>query len=124
MRFSTTDGIPGHVCEVIGLLMDTETLGLHAGRDLLLRLTDKLGGRSRVMDKQAQVALEAAAKRLADRAAALGADAVVGVRLIVQPVGIKRTAMVQAVIYGTAVRLKPLAPAAEERAGRVQEGAC
>lgn len=114
MIFSTAEQVPGYRAQPVGLLMDTETIGLHVGRDILLKITDWLGGRSRVMDKQAQVALQQAAARLEQRARALGADAVLAVRLTVQPIGIKRTAMVQAVIYGTAVKLAPLgdAPAA------------
>lgn len=108
MILATTETVPGYLIEPIGLLMDTETIGLHVGRDILLRITDFLGGRSRVIDKQAQVALEAAARRLCERAKQLNADAVLGVRVIIQPVGVKRTAMIQAVLYGTAVRLQPL----------------
>lgn len=108
MLLATLDTISGYHIEPIGLIMDTETIGLHVGRDILIRITDLIGGRSRVIDKQSQAALESAATRISERAKQLGADAVLGVRLIIQPIGVKRTAMVQAVIYGTAVRLRPL----------------
>jgi uncharacterized protein YbjQ (UPF0145 family) len=107
MIFTTADSVAGHRAVPLGLLMDTETVGLHLGRDLILKLTDWFGGRSNVIDKQAQEALQKAATRLTERARALGAGAVVAVRITVQPIGIKRTAMIQAIIYGTAVRLEP-----------------
>lgn len=116
MLLATIETIPGYQVEPIGLLMDTQTIGLHVGRDILLRITDFLGGRSRVIDKQAQVALEEAARRLCNRAKQLEADAVIGMRVIIQPVGVKRTAMIQAILYGTAVRLQPLHPPARTQA--------
>lgn len=120
---TTAESVPGYQTMPVGLVMDIQTLGLHVGRDILLRLTDWLGGRSRVIDKQAQVALEMAASRLVDRAKQRGADAVIATRLIIQPIGIKKTAMIQAVIYGTAVRLVPLASSAPVLMA-VKQGVC
>jgi uncharacterized protein YbjQ (UPF0145 family) len=126
MLVSTTDVVPGQAYHVLGFVADMETLGLHVGRDILLRITDWIGGRSRVLDKQAQVALQAAAARMVDRARQMGANAILGVRMQIQPVGIKRTAMVQAIIYGTAVKLVPLEivrPAAGARAATLDGAA-
>jgi uncharacterized protein YbjQ (UPF0145 family) len=108
MIFATTDTIAGYQAVPLGLVLDTQTVGLHLGRDILLKLTDFFGGRSHVIDRQSQEALQKAAERLEERAKALGATGVLAVRMMVQPIGVKRTAMVQAVIYGTAVRLEPV----------------
>ncbi|MNT76430.1 hypothetical protein D3C72_2154320 [compost metagenome] len=65
---------------------------------------DFFGGRSNSYERAFQETREAALRELEDRAKALGADAVVGVRLDFQTVGTGGMMMVGAT--GTAVKMK------------------
>ncbi|RYH10522.1 heavy metal-binding domain-containing protein [Tropicimonas sp. IMCC6043] len=102
MIVTTTPAIQGRQIDAyLGIVVGEAILGANVFRDVFAGITDIMGGRSGAYEKSLGEARETAIRELEERAAALGANAVVGVDLDYEV--INNMLMVSA--SGTAVRL-------------------
>lgn len=82
MIITTTPSIDGrHITSYRGIVTGEAILGANIIRDLFAGITDILGGRSGAYEAELAKARQTALREMEERAAALGADAVVGVDL-------------------------------------------
>ena len=103
MIVTTTPSVEGHrITEYRGIVVGEAILGANVFRDIFAGITDIIGGRSGAYEKELGRARETAVTELQERAAELGANAVVGVDLDYEV--INNMLMVSA--SGTAVVLK------------------
>lgn len=102
MIVTTTPSVEGYqIAAYKGIVTGEAILGANVFRDVFAGITDILGGRSGAYEKSLGEARETALREMEDRAAALGATAVVGVDLDYEV--INNMLMVSA--SGTAVKL-------------------
>lgn len=85
-----------------GIVVGEEIMGANVFSDFFAQFTDIVGGRSGGYEDKLQDARDAAMHELESRAATLGADAVVGVDLDDEVVGVS---MLMVSVSGTAVVL-------------------
>jgi uncharacterized protein YbjQ (UPF0145 family) len=79
---TTTNSIEGRrISAYRGIVTGEAIMGANIVRDLFAGITDILGGRSGAYEEELAKARETALGEMQERAAALGADAVVGVDL-------------------------------------------
>ncbi|PRX32749.1 Uncharacterized conserved protein YbjQ, UPF0145 family [Meinhardsimonia xiamenensis] len=103
MPVLTTETVPGHeIAEALGLVRGSSVRAKHIGADIVAGLRNLVGGEVREYASLLAGAREQALDRMVAEARALGADAVVAVRM--------ETSMIQQgaseiLCYGTAVRL-------------------
>lgn len=103
MLITTTPSVEGHrITRYLGLVSGEAILGANIFRDFLAGITDIVGGRSAAYEEELRKAQATAVKELAERAAALGANAVVGVDLDYETVG-SSGSMLMVTVSGTAV---------------------
>ena len=82
MIVTTTPSIDGRrITAYRGIVTGEAILGANIIRDLFAGITDILGGRSGAYEAELAKARQTALREMEERAAALGADAVVGVDL-------------------------------------------
>ncbi|MEO0389917.1 MAG: heavy metal-binding domain-containing protein [Pseudomonadota bacterium] len=82
MITTTTPSIEGHpITAYKGIVVGEAILGANIIRDLFANVTDILGGRSGAYEEELAKARETALAEMEERAAAQGANAVVGVDL-------------------------------------------
>jgi uncharacterized protein YbjQ (UPF0145 family) len=104
MLVVTTEGVPGReVTESLGLVKGSTVRAKHVGSDVVAAFRNLVGGEVKEYAALLVGAREQALDRMADEARALGADAVVAVRLETSTI---QAAAAEIVAYGTAVRLK------------------
>ncbi|WP_068116424.1 heavy metal-binding domain-containing protein [Tropicimonas marinistellae] len=102
MIVTTTPAVEGRpIKDYLGIVVGEAILGANVFRDVFAGITDIIGGRSSSYEASLGEARETALRELEERAAALGANAVVGVDLDYEV--INNMLMVSA--SGTAVRL-------------------
>lgn len=102
MIVTTTPSVEGQrIVAYLGIVTGEAILGANVFRDVFAAITDIVGGRSAAYEKSLAEARETALRELEQRAASLGATAVVGVDLDYEV--INNMLMVSA--SGTAVRL-------------------
>ncbi len=102
MLMTTTPAIEGRpIRDYLGIVTGEAILGANVFRDLFAQVRDIVGGRSAAYEASLAEARETALKELEERAARLGANAVVGIDLDYEV--INNMLMVSA--SGTAVRL-------------------
>ncbi len=102
MIVTTTPSVEGYqIAEYYGVVAGEAILGANVFRDLFAGITDIIGGRSGAYEKSLGAARETALSELEERAAMLGANAVVGVDLDYEV--INNMLMVSA--SGTAVKI-------------------
>ena len=103
MLVTTTDLVPGrHVTETLGLVRGSAMRSRNLFQDLTEWLRNLVGAELTHYTKMMAETREQALDRMQDQARALGADAVIGVRIVAT--NITRGAG-EFVAYGTAVRL-------------------
>ena len=103
MIVTTTPNVEGRVIsDYKGIVVGEAIMGANVVRDIFASITDIVGGRSGAYETKLQDARETALNELQSRAAALGADAVVGVDLDYEVVG---DTMLMVSASGTAVTL-------------------
>jgi uncharacterized protein YbjQ (UPF0145 family) len=82
MIVTTTPGIEGQtIRHYHGIVTGEAILGANIFRDLFAQVRDIVGGRSGAYEKELGRARETALREMQERAAALGANAIVGVDL-------------------------------------------
>jgi uncharacterized protein YbjQ (UPF0145 family) len=103
MIVTTTDTLPDRaIRDVVGLVRGSAVRGAHAGDDLSAWMKNFVGGEIPEYTKLLAESREQALDRMRDEARALGADAVVGVRLATSRI---TDGAAEVLAYGTAVRL-------------------
>lgn len=106
MIVTTTQGIEGReIASYHGIVFGEVITGINFLRDIGAGLRNIFGGRSQGYEQELQVARDQALRELEDRAATLGADAVVGVDLDYEVLGADGS-MLMVTASGTAVRLR------------------
>lgn len=89
--------------EVLGLVRGSRMRARHLGMDILAALRKLVGGEITEYSKLLEEAREEAIGAMVREAAALGANAVVGVRLASSTI---TTGAAEVIAYGTAVRIR------------------
>ena len=103
MILSTTPTIEGHpVRQYLGLVTGETIIGANFIKDILASVRDFFGGRSGSYESVLREAKDTALKELSDRAAAMGANAVVGIDLDYETLG-EGGSMIMVTASGTAV---------------------
>jgi uncharacterized protein YbjQ (UPF0145 family) len=103
MIITTTNTIEGRtISDYRGIVVGEAIMGANVFRDFFAQITDVVGGRSGAYESKLQDARDTALNELEQRAAALGADAVLGVDLDYEVVG---DSMLMVSASGTAVVL-------------------
>lgn len=104
MLLSTIDHVPGREIEQsLGLVTGSVVTSKHFGKDFMAGMKTLVGGEIKGYTQMLEDARRIAIERLQAQAVALGADAVIGVRLTSSAV-MQGAAEVTA--YGTAVKLR------------------
>lgn len=106
MLVTTTHNVEGkRIVAYKGLVAGEAILGANLFRDLFASIRDIVGGRSGSYEKVLSDARATAVSELTDRAAELGANAVVGVDLDYETVG-SNDSMLMVTAAGTAVLIE------------------
>lgn len=106
MLVTTTNTVEGRrIVEYRGLVAGEAILGANLFRDLFASIRDLVGGRSGAYEKVLNDARETALAELTDKAARLGANAVVGVDIDYETIGANGS-MLMVSVSGTAVRIE------------------
>lgn len=105
MIITTTSQVEGrHISEYIGMVSGEIISGINIFKDAFAGIRNVVGGRARAYEGELEKAREKALKEMEERAVAMGADAIVGVRLDCEALGVKND-MLMVVATGTAVKL-------------------
>lgn len=103
MQMTTTPNIEGkRITRYCGVVAGEAILGANIFKDLFAGIRDLVGGRSGTYERELQRARDIALKELGERAAELGANAVVGIDLDYEVMG-ERNGMLMVSASGTAV---------------------
>ncbi len=103
MIVTTTPTIQGkEIKEYLGLVTGEAIMGANLIKDIFASITDIVGGRSAAYEKELTRARDIAVKEMDENAAALGANAIVGVDLDYETV---RQGMLMVAVSGTAVKI-------------------
>ncbi len=106
MILTTTPSVENHrITSYLGIITGEAIMGANIMRDIFASITDVIGGRSGAYEEKLQEARQIALQELANRAARLGANAVVGVDLDYEVIG-KNGSMLMVSASGTAVRVE------------------
>ncbi len=106
MLVTTTNTVEGHrIVEYKGLVAGEAILGANLFRDLFASIRDIVGGRSGSYEKVLNDARQTAVAEMTDKAARLGANAVIGVDIDYETVGTNGS-MLMVTACGTAVRIE------------------
>ncbi len=106
MLVTTTNAIEGRrIVEYKGLVAGEAILGANLFRDIFASIRDIVGGRSGSYEKVLNDARQTAVGEMTDKAAALGANAVIGVDLDYEAIG-SNGSMLMVTAAGTAVRVE------------------
>ncbi len=102
MIMTTTPGVEGKtIREYLGIVTGEAIMGANVFRDFFASITDIVGGRSAAYEKELNKARQIALEEMAQKAAELGAEAVVGIDLDYEVI---REGMLMVTASGTAVR--------------------
>ncbi|WP_334194998.1 heavy metal-binding domain-containing protein [Pararhodobacter sp.] len=103
MIVTTTPNVEGRPIRTYhGIVVGEAIMGANVVRDFFASVTDVIGGRSGAYESKLQDAREVALREMQDRAARMGANAVVGVDIDYEVVG---NSMLMVSASGTAVSL-------------------
>ena len=104
MIIITTDGIEGHeIQEYLGVVSGEAVYGANVFRDFFASVRDIVGGRAGGYENVLKDGKTTAINDMAEGAAALGANAIVGVDLDYEQIG---QSMLMVSANGTAVRIR------------------
>ncbi len=105
MLLSTTPTIEGHpIQQYYGVVSGEVIIGANFFKDFTASLHDFFGGRSTAYEDTLIEAKEAAMKEMSERAARMGANAIVGIDLDYETVG-QSGSMLMVSCSGTAVKI-------------------
>lgn len=105
MILSTTGAVDGKpVREYKGIVFGETIIGANIFKDFLAGIRDIIGGRSGAYEKVLMEARETSLREMQDRAAQLGANAVIGIKVDYETLG-AGNGMMMVVTSGTAVVL-------------------
>ena len=108
----TTDEVPGRrIEEALGVVMANSVRARHVGKDIMAGFRNMAGGEIHEYTKLMAESREVSVRRMIERAEAMDADAIVGLRFITA--GIAQGAS-EILAYGTAVKLRPPPAAASD----------
>lgn len=103
MIVTTTPAIEGHpIVDYLGIVTGEAILGANLFKDLFADIRDIVGGRSATYERELQRARDVALQEIVERAAALGANAIVGLDLDYEVLGTSN-GMLMVSASGTAV---------------------
>ena len=103
LLMTTTPTVEGHpVQHYLGVVTAETIIGANVFRDFMASVRDFFGGRSSSYEEVLREAKQTALAELSDRAAAMGANAVVGIDMDYETVG-ESGSMLMVVCSGTAV---------------------
>ena len=103
MIITTTPTIQGkEIKEYLGIVTGEAIMGANLIKDIFASITDVVGGRSAAYEKELTRARDIAVREMEENAAALGANAIVGVDLDYETV---RQGMLMVTMSGTAVKI-------------------
>ena len=106
MLVTTTHNVEGkRILEYKGIVAGEAILGANLFRDLFASIRDIVGGRSDSYEKVLSDARKTAVSEMTDKAAQLGANAVIGVDIDYETVGTNGS-MLMVTAAGTAVRIE------------------
>lgn len=106
MIITTTPSVQGReVSEYLGIVAGEAIMGANIFRDVFASIRDIVGGRSAAYERELNNAREIAINEMSDKAASIGADAVIGVDLDYEVLG-QTQGMLMVSASGTAVKLK------------------
>lgn len=104
MLMTTSDSVPGReIAETLGLVTANSVRARNIGRDILASLKNITGGQIGAYRQLLVESREEALERLTGEAEALGADAIVALRLSTAAV---MQGAAEILVYGTAVKLR------------------
>ncbi|HDP95695.1 MAG TPA: heavy metal-binding domain-containing protein [Candidatus Aminicenantes bacterium] len=104
MIVTTTPSIEGKkIRAYLGLVTGEAIMGANLFKDLFAGIRDLVGGRSAAYERELGRARQVALKELEERAAALGADSIVGVDIDYEVLG-QNNGMLMVSVSGTAVK--------------------
>ena len=105
MLLTTTNTIEGHpIVEYYGVVSGETIIGANFVKDFFAGIRDIVGGRSGSYERVLREAKDTAMKEMADAAARLGANAVVGIDLDYETIG-NSSSMLMVACSGTAVKI-------------------
>jgi uncharacterized protein YbjQ (UPF0145 family) len=105
MIIATTPEVPeGRVAQTLGVVTGEAIIGAHIFRDFFAGITNIIGGRAGGYEKALREARDIALHEMELEARAKGADAVVGVDLDYETLGVEN-GMLMVTASGTAVKL-------------------
>jgi uncharacterized protein YbjQ (UPF0145 family) len=106
MLITTTPTIEGkQITQYFGLVSGEAILGANIFKDFFAGIRDIVGGRSAAYEQELRKAKDIAIREMTDSAAALGANAIVGVDLDYETIGSGQgSSMLMVSASGTAVR--------------------
>ena len=105
MRLTTTASFEGFgIKRYLGVVAAEVIFGAHAGKDVLARIRDSIGGRAGSYENVVKETRSTALREMWKNAKQMGADAVVGVRLDYHSLG-QENSMMMVCASGTAVVL-------------------
>lgn len=105
MIITTTNSVEGRsVTSYKGIVMGEAIIGANIIKDLFAAVRDVVGGRAGAYEDALRSARQEALREMANRAQALGADAVIGVDIDYEVLG-KAGSMLMVTSAGTAVEL-------------------
>jgi len=101
---TTTNSVDGkEIVSYLGIVSGQAVIGLMFIKDAIMKLTDVVGGRSGILERNFRTAKDAAVKQMAMEAKRMGANAVVGVSVNFNPIEGKNKEMLMVIATGTAV---------------------
>lgn len=104
MVITTTPSIEGKsIRAYLGVVTGEAIMGANLFKDLFAGIRDLVGGRSATYERELGRARDVAFRELEERAAALGADSVVGVDIDYEVLG-QNNGMLMVSVSGTAVK--------------------
>ena len=105
MIITTTHSVEGRpVQDYLGIVMGEAIIGANILKDLFAAVRDVVGGRAGAYEDALRSARQQALREMANRAAEMGADAVIGVDIDYEVLG-KAGSMLMVTSAGTAVRI-------------------
>ena len=101
--YSTTPQLDGHpILEYKGIVTGETIIGANVFKDFLASIRDVIGGRSSSYESVLREAKDTSMKEMGERAAALGANAIVGIDIDYETIG-QGNSMIMVTCSGTAV---------------------